>query len=213
MSEAHSHDPTVFIVDDDPAARNSLAALVRSRQWQAETFASAEAFLAVVHPERPGCIITDLRMDGMDGLQFQERLVELGCLLPVIVVSGHADVASAVRLMENRAVTLLEKPYQQQTLVQAIERALTRNVESRQRRARLEDVETRMSTLTADELAALDLIMAGRANKAIATSMDTSMRTVDRRRRSILDKMQVDSIAELVRVVSEYRSLQPSRTG
>jgi FixJ family two-component response regulator len=203
--ESMPMNPTVFVVDDDLAARRSLGALVRSRGLTCREFTSAEDFLRECDLSVPGAVITDLRMGGMNGLELQQTLVNQGSLLSVIVVSGHADVPVTVKLMENGAVTLLQKPYQEHTLLEAIDRALSQNGQSRESSVRLREIGHRLAALSEDEERTLHLMMEGHANKAIARETETSLRTVDRRRRAVLDKMSVGTVAELVQLVTEYR--------
>jgi two-component system response regulator FixJ len=198
-------NPTVFVVDDDPAARRSLGALVKSRGLSCREFASAEDFLRDCDLSVPGAVITDLRMGGMNGLELQQTLASHGSLLSVIVVSGHADVPVTVKLMENGAITLLQKPYQEHTLLEAIDRALGQNVQAREAAVRVQAIGHRLAALNEDEERTLQLMMEGHANKDIARETATSLRTVDRRRRAVLDKMEVGTVAELVQLVTEYR--------
>jgi two-component system response regulator FixJ len=201
-------EPTVFIVDDDPAACKSLCALVKSRGLTAETFSSGEEFQQPVEVDRAGVLITDLRMGAVSGIDLQEHLNGCGSLLPVIVVSGHADVPATVRLMQNGALTLLQKPYQECDVLAAIDRALRQNKQARQRKGRLKDTGSRLAALSKPELRILELMLEGLPNKHISKELGTSLRTVDRRRRSVLDKMQAESIAELVQMVAEHRLAQ-----
>lgn len=205
-------DATIFVVDDDHAALNSLAALVRSRGLRCETFDSAPDFLKVFNPEAAGAIITDLRMDGMSGLELQECLAERGSLLPVIVVSGHADVPVTVKLMAGGAVTLLQKPYDEHDLLQAIEAALRENHRSRSYLGRMNDIGRRLNSLSETEEQIMKLMLEGQQNKIIALELRTSSRTIDRRRRSLLDKMEVETVAELANLVAEYRLFREAWT-
>lgn len=199
---------TVFVVDDDHAALKSLAALVRSRGLKCQTFDSAESFLHTFNPDAAGAVITDLRMDGMNGVELQERLTQRGSLLPVIVVSGHADVPVTVKLMAGGALTLLQKPYDEHDLLEAIDAALHANARSRKRAARMLEIGNRLETLSDIEEQILRLMLEGQQNKVIAGEIRSSLRTIDRRRRSVLDKMQVDSVAELAQMVSEYQAFR-----
>jgi two-component system response regulator FixJ len=199
---------TIFVVDDDPAARKSLCALVRSRGLTCEQFESAEEFLQACAVDTPGAVITDLRMDGMSGLDLQQTLAERGSLLSVIVVSGHADVPVTVKLMENGAVTLLQKPYEESALLQAIDRALQENAKSRDMAERKRTIGDRLKLLSTDEERILGLIIDGQTNKAISRETGISLRTVDRRRQRVFQKLQVGSVVELSQLVSEFRHAQ-----
>ena len=203
----------VYVVDDDPAARKSLGALVRSRGLACEEFETAEEFLRSFDGDAPGALVTDLRMDGMDGLELQQSLAERGSLLPVIVVSGHADVSVTVKLMAGGAVTLLQKPYDEHDLLQAIEKALQQNAGARHYSERIRSIGARLHSLADEEECVLAMMIEGQANKTMAHEARTSPRTIDRRRRRVLDKMGVDSVAELVQLVAEYRHAEARMTG
>ena len=191
---------TVFIVDDDAAARESVVALVSFKGLNAKGFASAEEFLAQYDPGTPGCLVLDVRMPGMSGLQLQQSLRERGSTLPVVVITGYADVPMAVRAMQNGAVTFLEKPCQEQELWRGIESAL--NVEQAQQALRKQktELESRLATLTQDEVAVLSKLLEGLPNKRIAADLDIGLRTVELRRSNIMRKMDANSLPELVRM-------------
>jgi two-component system response regulator FixJ len=201
-------EPTIYIVDDDPAARSSLHALVQTFGHPCASFASGNEFLEAKVLDRPGALITDLRMAGVNGLELQEELAAQHSLLPVIFVSGHADVQKTVRLMQNGAVTLLQKPYQKADLLKAVEHAIQRNAESRKMARQLKEIRERLASLSAEEERILGLMIEGRANKAIARELNASMRTIDRRRRNVLEKMKVESVTELAQKMAEHRHYQ-----
>jgi two-component system response regulator FixJ len=197
MSTATS-DP-VFIVDDDPAARDSVAALVRSHGAEAETFASAEEFLDRFDRQRSGCLVVDVRMSGMTGVQLQKQLIQQGIELPVILLTGYGDIPTAVEAMRAGACTFLEKPCSDQQLWKSIQHAMqfeARNREHRQQRA---EIRSRLQALTDQERMILDHLMTGMPNKAIAREFDIGLRTVEMRRASILKKMGAPSMPELLR--------------
>lgn len=196
-------DATVFVVDDDDQARNSVCALVRSMGLAAESFSSAEGFLAAYEDPGPGCLVTDVRMMGMSGLELQEALHKRGLTLPVIVITAHARTPLTVRAMKLGAVTLLEKPYEDDDLWDAIREALKIDHSSRQRRAHRQELRRRIDTLTDKERETMRLVIAGKANKVIARHLDVSIRTVESRRHNLFQKLQVDSVAELVQLVME----------
>ena len=196
-------DTTVFVVDDDPAARQSVAALVESMGLCAETFESAESFLQAYDSARPGCLVTDLRMFGMSGLELQEALFRDKISLPVIVITAFADVPLAVRAMKHGAITLLEKPCHEQELVSNINRAIELDSVTRHKTAQVRSIKQRLDTLTGGERAVMQLLITGKMNKNIAKELDLGLRTVELRRHQIMKKMQVDSVAELVRLVME----------
>lgn len=198
-----SQEATVYVVDDDPAARDSVSALVMAAGLHVQTFSSAEAFLQDYHPDKPGCLVTDLRMLGMSGLDLLEKIQKSEAPLPVILISAFADVPVAVRAMEAGAVTLLEKPCRNDQLLQAVHKALGRDAEQRQTRARQQEIKQRLATLTPEEYEVMQRMIAGKLNKVIASELLISLRTVETRRHKVLEKMQADSLAELVRMVVE----------
>jgi two-component system response regulator FixJ len=194
-------EQTVFVVDDDRQARESVCALVRSLGLRAESFASAEEFLASFTPDRAGCLVTDVRMLGMSGVELQQKLNEAGAPLPVIVLTAYARTPLTVKVMQQGALTLLEKPYEEDDLWDAIRRALAQDTNRRQQHEHVERIRGRLASLTDKEREVLDGIVAGKPNKNIARELDVSIRTVENRRRDIFAKTQTDSVAELVRMV------------
>jgi two-component system response regulator FixJ len=202
-------DP-VFIVDDDPAARESVAALVRSHGLEAETYDSAEDFLARFDRRRDGCLVVDVRMTGMSGIDLQEQLRREGVELPVIVITGYGDVASAVRAMRTGAFTFLEKPCNDQQLWESICLALQGQTALRGLRVQRGENCRNLATLSADEHRVLEKLMDGKANKTIAKELDLGLRTVELRRATILKKMQTASLAGLVRMVVQMSESQPA---
>lgn len=195
----------VYAVDDDPQVLQTMQAVLTQVGLAVRTFSSAEAFLASVDVSQPGCLVTDVSMPGMDGLEFQRRLVEAKSPLSVIVVSGVASVPMTVTVMQVGAATVLEKPYNPEELVRAVKQGL----ESSRERNRLwrdeSKVRERLATLSEEEIAIMEAMLADEPNKATAGRLDLSMRTVDRRRRSVLDKMGVSSIPELALLLSPIR--------
>jgi len=196
-------EPTVYVVDDDELARRSVCALVRSMQIRAESFSSAEEFLEHYRKGQPGCLVTDVRMLGLSGLELQEKLQELDISLPVIVMTAFARVPMTVEAMKRGAVTLLEKPCEDNQLWEAIRDALARDAATRSVYERREEYRRRLATLTPAEREVADLIVAGELNKVIAKRSGVSIRTVEARRHQVFEKTLVDSVAELVRLVME----------
>jgi len=194
-------EPTVFVVDDDQQARGSVCVLVRSLGLRAEPFASAEQFLEHYVEGRPGCLVTDVRMLSMSGLELQEELTRRGITLPVVVLTAYARTAVTVRAVQAGAVTVLEKPYQDDDLWDAIRKALTQDVAGRAEHRHRQDIRRRLEQLTPAQRQAMDLIVVGKPNKVIAQALDVSVRTVENRRHEIFGAMQADSVAELVRMV------------
>jgi two-component system, LuxR family, response regulator FixJ len=191
---------TVFVVDDDAAARESVLALVSQKGVRAKGFASAEEFLAQFSPQLTGCLVVDVRMTGMSGLQMLQQLHARQSTLPAIVITGYADVPMAVKAMQSGALTFLEKPCQDQELWQAIQKALDKDTSLQSLRRQKGEIESRLATLTPDEVAVLRKLLEGLPNKRIAVDLDIGLRTVELRRSNIMKKMQAASLPELVRV-------------
>lgn len=194
-----SRKPTVFVVDDDPALTDGLKLLLTAAGLGVETFPNAQAFLAEYRAERPGCVVADIRMPGMSGLELQERLVTDGVGIPVIILTGHGDVSAAVRALKGGAVDFLEKPFNAQTLLEQINKAIAKDAETRRAEERQAEVTRCLARLTPREAEILELIINGRANKVIAVELSISERTVELHRSRIMKKMQVRSVTELVR--------------
>jgi len=192
---------TVFVVDDDRAVRESLALLVQSVGLEVETFSGAGEFLDAYQPDRRGCLITDIRMPGMSGLELQERLTEEGYHIPVIVLTGFGDVPAAVRALKGGAVDFVEKPFNPQALLDLVQQALVRDTELCEQAAREADLAEHMALLTPREREVMALVVAGKANKVIAIDLSISERTVELHRGRIMKKMQARSLAELMRIV------------
>ncbi len=205
-----TNEATVYIVDDDEGARDSLRAITSSMGVKSEAFASAEEFLDKFNPRQQGCLVTDLRMLGMSGLELQERLAVDGISLPVIIITAHAETPLTVQAVKNGAVNVLEKPCRDFELFDAIRDALAQDVHTRMRdaeAARQRDFKERLRSLTVDEQRVLELMIDGVANKVIARRVEVSVRTVENRRQRIFEKTGAQSLAELVRLVVETGSL------
>jgi two-component system, LuxR family, response regulator FixJ len=204
--------PTVFIVDDDSGSRDSVRALISIMDVPVNTFRSAEEFLEA-YSGAPGCLVTDLRMPGLSGVELLEQLHVREQPLPAILISGYADISVTVEAMRQGAVAFLEKPYRENELWNAIRDALDQDLRTRAFRNVRKCIRTRLTSLTSEEQSVLELIVDGVPNKMIAVRLDLGLRTVEARRRTILDKMSVESIAELVRDVTIANDLErPSRT-
>lgn len=191
---------TVFIVDDDAAVRDSLAALLEAEGFSVEAFDSAKAFLAGYKPKEACCVIADIRMPDMDGLELQEEIIRKGWGLPVIIITGHGDVPLAVRAMKAGAVDFIEKPFDDEILRAGIERGLEQSRKAHGESAVTQEAETRISQLTAREREVMEHLVAGRPNKVIAHRMDISPRTVEVHRGRVMEKMQARSLSDLVRM-------------
>jgi FixJ family two-component response regulator len=191
--------PIVFVIDDDESVRRSLERLLRSVDLEVETFASAQEFLRKPLPERPSCVVLDLRLPGPSGLELQESLLRAGHDLPIIFISGHADVPSSVRAIKAGAVDFLQKPFSDQALLDIIHGALRRDRETRRDRAEVAGIRVRFDTLTPRERDVLRLVIQGRLNKQIAGDLGISEKTVKFHRGRVMEKTQAGSVAELVR--------------
>jgi len=198
-----SQPQTVFLIDDDPAARASVEALVRSHNLRARSYESAESFLADLDRSWSGCIVSDLRMPGMSGLDLQERLNEKHVHLPLIIITGYGNVPTAVQAMHQGAITFLEKSCGDRELWTAIESALAWERASRDRLQRRDELRRRLNSLTDEERRVLKLLVEGTANKSIARTLDIGLRTAELRRASVMKKMESDSLAELVALALE----------
>jgi FixJ family two-component response regulator len=195
-----SFSPTLFVVDDEPAARASTAAIGSSLGLNCETYSSAEEFLSHFDSSRPGCLILDLKLAGMDGIELQERLLARGSTLPVILVSGYGTVPVAVRAMQNGAITVLEKPCAAGELEKAIAVAIEINRQTQTNRSKQADLKARLEKLSPREREAMELIIAGQPNKSIARELGVSPRTVDRIRAAIFHKLDAASPMDLARM-------------
>ncbi|MDE2462949.1 MAG: response regulator transcription factor [Alphaproteobacteria bacterium] len=192
---------TVFVVDDDEAVRNSLAALLSAEGYETETFPSARAFLDSYVPSDNCCLIADIRMPDMDGLQLQEELNRRQANLPIIVVTGHGDVPLAVRAMKAGAIDFLEKPYDEAVLLASLIRCAQAASSTASQSAANHEIQSRLEHLTERERQVLQLLAAGKPNKVIAYELTISPRTVEIHRARVMEKMRASSLAELVRMV------------
>jgi FixJ family two-component response regulator len=195
--------PTVFIVDDDAGVRDSLAMLLELKGFRTRTFAAAEAFLAEYRPEWPGCLVLDLRMPGMTGLELQADLARRGSTLPVIVITAHGDVATTRSALKGGAVDFIEKPIDDEVLVAAIAAALDRDARERERAQAAAGAAERLARLTGREREVLALVAEGRHNREIAVALGISPRTVEVYKARMMEKLQVRRVPDLVRFVLE----------
>jgi RNA polymerase sigma factor (sigma-70 family) len=193
----------VFVIDDDPNVGTSVCALAQSMGYEARAFTSAEAFLSSDAPNQRGVVVVDLRMPGMSGLELQDELHRRKSLLPVIVLSAYARTQTTVRAMKAGAVTVVDKPYHDDDLWDAIRAALEKEQEVWTQESRRQEFRQRLATLTPDERRVADLVLQGLPNKAIASALNVAIRTVEKRRHEVLAKMKVKSVAELVRAFHE----------
>jgi two-component system response regulator FixJ len=193
-------DQTVHVIDDDDAARDSLAFLFRTADVDARTYASATEFLAAAPSLTGGCVVTDVRMPQMDGLELLRRLRALDLALPVIVMTGHGDIPLAVEAMKAGAIDFFEKPFSDDAMLAAVRRALGRRRDDRAREAERDAVKERLASLSARERQVLEGLVAGKPNKTIAFDLGISARTVEIYRANVMTKMDAASLSELVRM-------------
>jgi two-component system, LuxR family, response regulator FixJ len=203
--------PTVFVVDDDAPVRDALKLLLRSVGHRVEAFPSAQDFLDAYHDDRPGCLVLDVRMPGMSGLELQERLNERGAILPIIFITGHGDVPMAVEALQAGALDFLQKPFRDQELLDRIARALDKDAQNRRELLELRTLAQRFEELTARERDVMELVTQGKANKAIAMDLNISQRTVEIHRARVMEKTQAASLAHLVRMVLRLREGEAGR--
>jgi FixJ family two-component response regulator len=194
---------TVFVVDDDEAVRTSLRLLLKSVGLPVETFASAQEFLDQFDPDRAGCLVLDIRMPGMSGLELQQHLNDRHSIMPIVFITGHGDVPMAVEAMQAGAVDFIQKPFRDQDLIDRINRALEKDREMRSELRERDEIRRRMSQLTPREREVLELVTQGKANKVIAGDLNVSQRTVEIHRARVMEKMGANSLAHLVRMVIE----------
>jgi FixJ family two-component response regulator len=193
--------PTVFVVDDDDAVRDSLRLLLKSAGITCEPYGSAQDFLSHYDPAQAGCLVLDVRMPGMSGLEMQQQLNVRGAMLPVIFITGHGDIPMAVEAMQHGAFDFLQKPFRDQELLDRVQRALARDAEIRARLRHTDRIRERLATLSPREREVLDLVTQGKANKMVAGDLGVSQRTVEIHRAHVMQKMEAGSLAELVRMM------------
>jgi two-component system response regulator FixJ len=192
--------PTVYIVDDDDGMRRALGVLMTTVGYQPAAFAAPREFLAKYDPSQPGCLVLDVRMPEMSGLEVQQHLNRNGSMLPVILVSGHGDIPMAVQAMKDGAFDFLQKPFRDQDLLDRINGALKQDAENRELVERHADLKRRVESLTPREREVMALVVDGRANKVIAIDLGLSERTVEIHRANVMEKMQARSVAHLVKM-------------
>lgn len=203
--------PLIYVVDDDAAVRESIVALIKLRGAETRAFASAEEFLEQADFSAPGCLVLDIRMSGMSGLELLTHLRERGSSLPVIVVTAHADIPTAVKAMKQGAETFLEKPCSEAELWNAIEEVLHRDRQQQTQQRSAAETRARFADLTPDELQVYRLLVDGFQNKQVASRLGIGLRTVELRRSTIMKKMQANSFSELVRmaILGNLESVTP----
>ena len=201
-----SQAPVVFVVDDDPSVRSSLKFLMSSVGLQVESFDSADALLQRKLPDAPSCLVLDVRLRGLSGLDFQRELAARNCHMPIIFITGHGDIPMSVRAMKAGAIEFLTKPFRDQDLLDAVRIALEKDRERRERKKEVSDLKERYNSLTPREQEVISMVVSGMLNKQIADQLATAENTVKVHRSRAMEKMQAQSVAELVKMIGKLES-------
>ena len=198
--------PVVFVVDDDPSVRSSLKFLMSSVGLQVESFDSADALLQRKLPDSPSCLVLDVRLRGLSGLDFQRELAARNCHMPIIFITGHGDIPMSVRAMKAGAVEFLTKPFRDQDLLDAVRIALEKDRERRERKKEVSDLKERFNSMTPREQKVISMVVSGMLNKQIADQLGTAENTVKVHRSRAMEKMHAQSVAELVKMIDKLES-------
>ena len=196
-------EPTVYVIDNDPAVRDGLRISIRSVGLNVETYASAQEFLDAFEPAQPGCLVLDVRMPGMSGLELQEFLHQRNIKVPIIMISGHGDIPIAVESVKKGAIDFIEKPFRDQVLLERIQKAVLKDQNNRREQNEQDKITSCLKNLTTRERQVMDRVVAGKANKVIAYDLGIKQKTVEFHRARVMQKMKAESIAELVKMASK----------
>lgn len=200
MTQSRKSAPSVYVVDDDASIRHAMALLLKSIGQPCEIYESGSDFLDAFSPEFAGCLVLDIRMPGIGGLELQDKLEEIGCTMPIIFITGYGDVPMAVDAMRKGAFDFIEKPFRDQELLDRIAAALAAHSERREQHSAVQEIEKRLARLTPREREVFELVVTGKPNKIVAHDLGVSQRTVEIHRSRVMEKMQAKSLAELVRM-------------